>query len=110
MATRRIAARGSPLGQLEDFAQVKPLNQDAARHFAPIVEISGDDQRRLSGYQLLDMLFQCLQLLRLPTLEQPQVNTDAMQIFRPAGNARFRNEAGRGFRNDARKRLHCPSA
>ena len=41
--SRRKTARSPALGQLEGFHQVKPFNQNTARHFAPIVKISGND-------------------------------------------------------------------
>ena len=87
---RRGVAAGRPSSrQFERFDQIKPFNQNTARHFTPIIEVPGNDQGRMWGYQLLNTLFQCQQLLRLTTLEQSQVNTYAVQIFWPAGNTDF---------------------
>src|SRR5690348_15618573 len=74
----------SALGQLEGLGKLEAFHQSAARHFPPVVKISSDDQRRLRRNQLLDVLFQRLQLLSLPASEQPQMDADTMEIFGPA--------------------------
>ena len=42
-----VAARGPALRSTRKLRQVKPFNQDPTCHFAPIVKIPGNDERRL---------------------------------------------------------------
>src|SRR5258708_13413348 len=64
---------------------------------APVIEIPGDNQRRVRRYQLFDAVFQKGDLPLAPTPEQPQVHIDAVKRVRPTRYGDFTMQHSTAF-------------
>ena len=73
------------MGLVERLDQAAALHQGVATP-APVVEIAGDDQRRIGGHDVIDGVAQPAQLESPVRLAQAQVHADRVQRHRAAGN------------------------
>src|SRR5947207_8347608 len=70
---------GTTLHFLEDFEQAELLGQCAIAAATPIVEITGDDERRVLRHRVLDPFDERADLPLSAALGQPEMDIDAMQ-------------------------------
>ncbi len=77
--TRRLAAM-----MLKDFVQMQTMHQFTPGAHAPVIEITGNNQRCIFRHHLGNAVTQYGYLLATPACKQTQVYTDAVQGLRPA--------------------------
>ena len=105
---RREAARRTAAVVAEHFDQPELGGEPLADAVAPVVEIAGDDERRVLGHVLDDPIDQRVQLLAPSALDQREVHAQAVHRDPGGGNLHLAMQQPRGFRTDARRRPDFP--
>src|SRR5258706_9005250 len=80
----RKAARWMAVSLLEYLLQPEWARQLEIGMVRPVVEIAGDNQRRLAGHQPFDTHLQRPHLAAAMMFHQPQMDAHAMQRFAPS--------------------------
>src|SRR6185436_9236219 len=88
----RKTARGAAGGCFEHFGNFHRFDERIAGMTAPVVEVAGNDKRRVLGHQLFDAIFYQSDLFPAPMAKQSQVHIDAMKGLRPIGYCYFTME------------------
>ena len=70
---------GRPRTASNTSCDAELVDEQPVRLVPPVVEVAGDDQRRIRRHRLADALAQRADLPLAPALEEPEVDVDAMQ-------------------------------